>query len=318
MSSFSNRPILIPRDTRARAMPLELARLAGTIARRTAGDASDSSRARLTSPERRRAVSIALMISFHLVGLVALCAPENDLTRDGGANGSAKTLALLFALDVVAYARVLGSDPGYVDARELDVEEDGDGERRACEKCGGARVPLRAKHCHVCGKCVRKFDHHCFWVGTCVGERNHGRFWWFLCAQTAVCAHASWIAVTGIVGATVNHATWRDVFEENASSVVACAYVHAMTTFVGFLFVFHSYLLMNGQTTWEVSVERRVPYLRDLPRGSKPFDEGVVVNVRTACAPSANPKRWRIPSVAAMEARANEQTIFQNDRYSCF
>ena len=80
MSSFSNRPILIPRDTRARAMPLELARLAGTIARRTAGDASDSSRARLTSPERRRAVSIALMISFHLVGLVALCAPENFLS----------------------------------------------------------------------------------------------------------------------------------------------------------------------------------------------------------------------------------------------
>ena len=61
-----------------------------------------------------------------------------------------------------------------------------------------------------------------------------------------------------------------------------------------------------------------MPYLRDLPRGSKPFDEGVVMNVRTACAPSANPKRWRIPSVAAMEARANEQTIFQNDRYSCF
>ena len=42
------------------------------------------------------------------------------------------------------------------------------------------------------------------------------------------------------------------------------------------------------------------------------------MNVRTACAPSANPKRWRIPSVAAMEAGMNEQTIFQNDRYSCF
>ena len=160
------------------------------------------------------------MISFHLVGLVALCARKRSHARRRRQR-LGENARVLFALDLVAYARVLGSDPGYVDARELDVE-DGDEDARARKMWRCARA-LRAKHCHVCGKCVRKFDHHCFWVGTCVGERNHGRFWWF-CRAQAVCAHASWIAVTGIVGATVNHATWRDVFEENASSAVACAY----------------------------------------------------------------------------------------------
>lgn len=46
---------------------------------------------------------------------------------------------------------------------------------RWCEHCH-AWQELRAKHCHVCSRCVRRFDHHCAWTNNCVGEGNHARY----------------------------------------------------------------------------------------------------------------------------------------------
>lgn len=45
---------------------------------------------------------------------------------------------------------------------------------RWCEHCH-AWQELRAKHCHVCMRCIMRFDHHCAWTGNCIGENNHAR-----------------------------------------------------------------------------------------------------------------------------------------------
>lgn len=302
-----------------------VARVAGRIAQRATGDTSESHASRTQSLARRRAISIALLSTFHLVGVWLLTTSgHNDLfPRTARArNGTRDAFACVLCANIVAYARVVGSHPGYVDdddADEADAELSGETEleRETCQRCDGRAIPTRAKHCKVCGHCVRRFDHHCFWVGTCVGERNHGRFWMFLATQTAATAHAAWISATGIVGAGSYHRTWGEVWNDNYASVLALGYFYVFLIFAGFLLVFHTYLVASGQTTWEVSRERSISYLRNLPRGSHPFDEGVQVNIRRVFC-DAGLRRWRVPSREVLEERERRQTFWNNDRYSCF
>ena len=55
----------------------------------------------------------------------------------------------------------------------------------------------------------------------------------------------------------------------------------------GLLFLYHSYLMFSGQTTWEQASRYRIPYLRDLESLSNPFDEGCCCNMaRFVCPPS--------------------------------
>jgi len=44
-----------------------------------------------------------------------------------------------------------------------------------CPRCMSIK-PLRAHHCSVCKRCIKKMDHHCPWVNNCVGETNQKFF----------------------------------------------------------------------------------------------------------------------------------------------
>lgn len=51
-------------------------------------------------------------------------------------------------------------------------------------------IPLRARHCRECEKCVATFDHHCSWVSNCIGEKNKYIFHLFLFFHSAILAFA--------------------------------------------------------------------------------------------------------------------------------
>ena len=48
---------------------------------------------------------------------------------------------------------------------------------------------------------------------------------------------------------------------------------------VGLFLLYHSYLMLSGQTTWEQVSRNRIAYLKDLQELSNPFDEGCCCNV---------------------------------------
>ena len=88
---------------------------------------------------------------------------------------------------------------------------------RYCRVCR-IWIPLRARHCKQCSRCISRYDHHCFWVGTvifacqtaightvhpeadgqargahftlstgtCIGDGNHRAFLRFLLSQSGI------------------------------------------------------------------------------------------------------------------------------------
>ena len=67
------------------------------------------------------------------------------------------------------------SDPGFLEAQDnltwLQMVENKVYINEYCPYCRVKKTNT-VKHCHVCKKCVKGFDHHCNWIDNCVGENN--------------------------------------------------------------------------------------------------------------------------------------------------
>ena len=72
-------------------------------------------------------------------------------------------------------------------------------------------------------------------------------------------------------------------------TVNSLVFVSLVVTFVsviivGLLFLYHTYLMITGQTTWEQVSRNRILYLKDLQEMSNPFNEGCCCNtIRFVC-----------------------------------
>lgn len=189
---------------------------------------------------------------------------------------------------------------------ESDPSDDLRPSKRYCRICRLSR-PLRAKHCYTCGRCVRRFDHHCPWLGNCVGERNHRFFWMFLTVETALLIWGtiiSWsvsLSPSFLFISVFSHcnadnesilccffrfrsaiSTGGDVWEWLKANVLP--FVCLLLTFVslmvvGLLFLYHSYLMLTGQTTWEQASRSHISYFKDLQDLYNPFNEGCFCNL---------------------------------------
>ena len=91
----------------------------------------------------------------------------------------------------------------------------------SCMHCQ-ARQGARAKHCHDCGRCVRRLDHHCWWLGTCVGAGNHRLFVSYLFCEAALLCAAGGEASAGLMMDDTARARRAPIPAIASASAVGC------------------------------------------------------------------------------------------------
>ena len=71
------------------------------------------------------------------------------------------------------------SNPGFVEPKDnltwLEMVENKMNINDYCPYCR-IKKTNKIKHCHVCKKCIKGFDHHCNWIDNCVGQNNKTKF----------------------------------------------------------------------------------------------------------------------------------------------
>ena len=243
-------------------------------------------------------------------------AAETDPPRDKGkAPAAVATVTLTEAEDdedthVELLATGTSSSGGGADDA-ADAADDVAPLGQVCGHCD-AWQGLRTKHCHDCGRCVRKFDHHCFWVGTCVGEKNHARFVTYLFTETAGILWAFHISNTGVR----MYNTWDEMFSKNAGPVLMSFALFLFILFVGGLFGFHVFCIATNQTTWEIASKRKISYLKGVPDNVYAFDRGLARNVREFCC-ALPPARYEMRSLRELRQFSEKETIWENRYWVC-
>ncbi|GAB2282484.1 hypothetical protein Dimus_017027 [Dionaea muscipula] len=296
------------------------------------------------NPVQRRTICLkVLVVMLHLLfgGLIWLVDP-NLIEKTKRDPWYTALYLLLFVVTSAQFFFTAGSSPGYVleAMRAMDHERDslfravsesdtsklpvsgrkdtdptswtklvmelyppGSSARQwTCDYCNLVQPP-RSKHCLDCCKCVLEFDHHCVWLGTCVGQGNHCRFWWYLAVETTLCI---WTGILYIefLKANISKCWWLDV------SVILLLTILAMSlAFVLSLLIFHTYLLLTNQTTYEVLRRSRVPYLKEATTIRHPFSRGIWRNLYDFCC--AQSRKYRLEAVPAsleLEAKSRPST----------
>ncbi|KAM7516074.1 hypothetical protein LguiA_005657 [Lonicera macranthoides] len=178
-----------------------------------------------------------------------------------------------------------------------------------CSYCNIVQPP-RSKHCHDCDKCVLQFDHHCVWLGTCIGQGNHCRFWWYICEETALCLWTGVLYIT-YLKANISKAWWIDVI-----MILLLAILSMSLIFLLLLLLFHTYLVLTNQTTFELVRRRRIPYLRGIPERVYPFSKGVCRNLYNfCCARNSIYTMESLPTAQQLEEKLKPYTCL--DVLSC-
>ncbi|KAL7231240.1 hypothetical protein ACSBR2_009496 [Camellia fascicularis] len=178
-----------------------------------------------------------------------------------------------------------------------------------CTYCNIVQPP-RTKHCHDCDKCVIEFDHHCVWLGTCIGQGNHCRFWWYICEETALCLWTGILYITYLEN-NISKTWWIDVI-----LILLLITLSIWFIFLVLLLLFHSYLVLTNQTTYELVRRRRIPYLRGIPERVYPFSKGACRNLYNFCCPRSSKYSLEpLPTAQEIEAKSKPYTCM--DVLSC-
>lgn len=188
-------------------------------------------------------------------------------------------------------------------------------EQEYCEKCHLPKL-LRSKHCRVCGKCIRMYDHHCVWLGTCVGEKNQRNFCIFLFLESALLI-AFIDAVLQGFSPIFRASSMSGWIRQNILGMIGVAVP------LLFLFLLLPHLIMQvvfvltNQTSREFFDRSTLPYLADVPDNVHPFSKGAIMNLYLFCM-QRHPEQYQLPSKQEMLELSRTGTLWENELYSCF
>mmetsp|Transcript_4764 Transcript_4764/g.30144 ORF Transcript_4764/g.30144 Transcript_4764/m.30144 type:complete len:339 (+) Transcript_4764:996-2012(+) len=184
-----------------------------------------------------------------------------------------------------------------------------------CEKCHLPKL-LRSKHCRICGKCIRMYDHHCVWLGTCVGEKNQRNFCIFLFLETAL--------LLAFIDAVLQG--FSPIFRANSMSgwlrhnILGMIGIAVPLLFLCLLlphFIMQVVFVLTNQTSREFFDRSTLPYLADVPDNVHPFSKGAIMNLYLFCM-QRHPEHYQLPSRQEMLELGRTDTLWENKFYSCF
>lgn len=199
---------------------------------------------------------------------------------------------ILAVLVPLIFLKIAFSDPGVVTASHKErckmICEMWEKERTTMPFCATClvRKPSRSKHCSVCDRCVRRFDHHCPWVANCIGEQNHLHFVVYL----GVLVLSSLLVLVG----TLYY--WSDSCGEisQMNIIFCCPWVTyialiALYHFIwtGAMFLFQCYQVVYEMTTNERLNAHRYTHFHEDGSVKSPFSKGKFRNIYNFCCGAA-------------------------------
>lgn len=152
--------------------------------------------------------------------------------------------------------------------------------------------PFRSNHCHDCNNCVDKFDHHCPWIGQCVGKRNYWSFILFLLSFNLLNTYYLIYSIFHIyeeyqkftddnIVDTRKHA---EILSETVVPLFFIFYFIGATSFLGYLLVYHFYLILTNQTTKEEQTKHKIGAINTF------YDsDSLWHNIKSSLCPGAGP-----------------------------
>jgi palmitoyltransferase len=239
-------------------------------------------------PEQLGTFVSCLVLKFYTIGAVIA---RNSFTSIA----EIVAFTILSSTSLILYLVLVYKDPGYIHEEKDQIEEQNlmwdmtDWSKdplslrysKACLKCE-INAPIRSKHCKKCDRCVQKYDHHCFFFGKCVGMNNHVLFCVFITIVFASSTFAAFLLIRDMFY------TNDDWFRQNSYLIPALLISIVFIAICGGLVVFHTFLILTNQTSFEYFKSHSIWYLnQDL---YYPFNGGTLHNVsqffRSAFYPS--------------------------------
>uniref|UniRef100_A0A0M3HYQ7 Palmitoyltransferase n=2 Tax=Ascaris TaxID=6251 RepID=A0A0M3HYQ7_ASCLU len=205
---------------------------------------------------------------------------------------------LFFTLSIFVptiFFKVAFSDPGVVSVSHKErcemIRDMWEKEHSAVPFCATCLIkkPPRSKHCSVCDRCIKRFDHHCPWIANCVGEKNHLAFVIYLGVLVFSC-------LLVLIG-TLYY--WNDSCGEISQvNIISCnpwvtyiaflALCHFLWT--GAMLIFQCYQVLFAMTTNERLNAHRYAHFHEAGNHSSirsPFSKGKLRNIYHFCCGAA-------------------------------